>query len=101
MKQLLNYINNVEDAQANFALGQEYESIGQTGAAISFYLRTAERSTTDVQQYEALLRCALCFERQQTRDDTETVLLLKAISLLPDRPEAYFLLSRLYEFNKK
>lgn len=101
MKQLLNYINNVEDAQANFALGQEYEAMGQTGAAISFYLRTAERSTTDVQQYEALLRCALCFERQKTRDDTETVLLLKAIALLPHRPEAYFLLSRLYEFNTK
>lgn len=101
MKHLLNYINNTESSVANFALGQEYESLGQTGAAISFYLRTTERSTTDVEQYEALLRCALCFERQQTRDRTEKVLLQKAISLLPRRPEAYFLLSRLHEFNKE
>lgn len=101
MKHLLNYINNTESAVANFVLGQEYESIGQTGAAISFYLRTAERSTSDVEQYEALLRCALCFEQQRTRDHTEKCLLQKAISLLPRRPEAYFLLSRLHEFNKE
>ena len=101
MKHLLNYINNTESSVANFELGHEYESLGQTGAAISFYLRTAERSTTDIEQYEALLRCALCFESQRTRDRTEKVLLQKAISLLPRRPEAYFLLSRLYEFNRE
>ena len=97
MKHLLNYIHNPEDAQANFDLGLEYDLMGQTGAAISFYLRTAERSRTDVQQYEALLRMALCFERQKTRDDTEKVLLQKAIALMVNRPEAYFLLSRLHE----
>jgi hypothetical protein len=101
MKHLQNYIDNPESSVANFELGQEYESIGQTGAAISFYLRTAERSTTDIEQYEALLRCALCFERQRTRERTEKVLLQKAISLLPRRPEAYFLLSRLHEFKKE
>jgi len=97
MKHLQNYIQNPQDAQANFDLGLEYDLMGQTGAAISFYLRTAERSTTDQQQYEALLRMALCFERQQTRDDTEKTLLLKAITLIPTRPEAYFLLARLHE----
>jgi len=97
MKHLLNYIHNPEDAQANFDLGLEYDLMGQTGAAISFYLRTAERSRTDVQQYEALLRMALCFERQKTRDDSEKVLLQKAIALMVNRPEAYFLLSRLHE----
>ena len=96
---LNNYIQNSNDAQANFWLGYEYEQQGQTGAAISFYLRTAERATTDIEQYEALLRCALCFEKQQTRDNTEKVLLEKAISLLVHRPEAYFLLSRLYEMS--
>jgi len=95
------YIHNSESAQANFDLGLEYDRMGQTGAAISFYLRTAERSQTDVLQYEALLRMALCFERQRTRDDTEKVILQKAISLLPSRPEAYFVLSRLHEINKE
>jgi hypothetical protein len=100
-QRLQEYIQNHNSAQANFNLGLEYELIGQTGAAISFYLRTAERSETDLEQYEALLRMALCFERQRTRDDTEKVILQKAISLLPKRPEAYFVLSRLHEVMKE
>ena len=100
-QRLQEYIQNYNSAQANFNLGLEYDSIGQTGAAISFYLRTAERSQTDLEQYEALLRMALCFERQKTRDDTEKVILQKAISLMPKRPEAYFILSRLHEVKKE
>ena len=101
MNNLDQFIQDTESPDANFALGQEYESIGQTGSAISFYLRTAERSTSDLQQYHALLRMALCFERQKTRDDTESVILQKAIALMPKRPEAYFLLARLYEWQRK
>lgn len=101
MEHLLPYIQNPEEAWANFNLGQEYEAQGQTGAAISFYLRTAERSRTDFEQYEALLRMAVCFEKQRTRDDTEKVILQKAMNLLTDRPEAYFLLSRLHERKKE
>jgi len=88
-KRLHDYIQQPELAKNNFALGREYELIGQTGAAISFYLRTAERSQTDLEQYEALIRMALCFERQRTRDGTQEVILQKAISLLVKRPEAY------------
>lgn len=101
MNNLQKFIDATEDPDANFALGQEYEALGQTGSAISFYLRTAERSFDDLQQYHALLRMALCFERQKTRDDTESVILQKAIALQPRRPEAYFLLARLYEWQKK
>ena len=97
MQHLAKFIEDSEDPIINLALGQEYESIGQTGAAISFYLRTAERSTSDLQQYDALIRCCICLEKQKTRDDTEKGLLLKAIALIPSRPEAYFLLSRVHE----
>lgn len=97
MKYLLDYINQPNDALANFQLGLEYEQMGQTGAAISFYLRTAERAQDDLLQYEALLRMALCFGVQKTRDDTQKVLLQKAMTLIMDRPEAYFLLARAHE----
>jgi len=97
MKNLANFIEDSENPIINFELGKEYESIGQTGAAISFYLRTAERSSTDLQQYQALMRCCMCLEKQKTRDDTEKGLLLKSIALLPTRPEAYFFLSRIHE----
>lgn len=101
MEHLLPYIHNPEESWSNFNLGQEYEAMGQTGAAISFYLRTAERAKTDIVQYEALLRMAVCFEKQRTRDDTEKVILQKAMNLITDRPEAYFLLSRLHERQKE
>lgn len=94
------YLSNTEDAVANFNLGLEYELIGQTASAASFYLRSAERSNSQIAQYESLLRLALCFERQGLRDNTEEAILQKAILLMSDRPEAYFLLSRLYEVRK-
>ena len=97
MDVLYNYINNPNNSVANFELAKEYESIGQTGSALSWYLRAAEKARVDIEQYEALLHCALCLERQKTRDDSEKVLLLKAISLIPTRPEAYFILARLFE----
>jgi hypothetical protein len=50
--------------------------------------------------YEALLRQALCLDKQGSRTFVVKGLLLRAISLLPKRPEAYFLLSRTYERNK-
>ena len=97
MNYLQEYINYPDDAVINFNLGQEYEQMGQTVAAISFYFRTAERSDDNTLQYEALLRMALCFDRQRTRDDTQKVLLQKAMTLIMDRPEAHFLLARFHE----
>ena len=95
------YIHNPDDPEINFNLAREYDAIGQTGAALSFYLRCAERSTDILLQYRAILHCALCFERQRCRDGTEKTLLQKAIALMPRRPEAYFLLSRLHEILKE
>lgn len=99
-EKLHTYINNPNDATANFDLAREYEKIGQTGAALAWYLRSAEKSQDDLTQYECLLHCALCLERQKTRDDSTKVLLLKAVALMPRRPEAYFLLARLFERGK-
>lgn len=101
LKNLHEFINDYDNAEVNFNLALEYETIGQTGSALSFYLRCAERATDDLMQYQALLKCALCFERQKCRDGTVKNLLQKAIALLPRRPEAYFLLSRLGEHTKE
>lgn len=100
MNNLEYYINNTEDAEANFNLGLEYDLMGQTASAASYYLRSAERSHNEIDQYESLLRLALCFERQKLRDNTEEAILQKAIILMMDRPEAYFLLTRLYEIRQ-
>ena len=45
---LQNFIEDPENSDNNFKLGIYYDSIGQTASAISYYLRTAERSYTKV-----------------------------------------------------
>ena len=100
-KALSNYIMNPKNALYNFTLGRCYEEIGHTASAASFYIRTTEFGYDDNLTYEALLRIALCFEIQGSRIFTVKGILLRAVSLLPNRPEGYFLLSRIYERNKE
>lgn len=97
---LRNYVLDPKNAQYNFQLGLEYEKQFHTSSAAGYYLRVTEFSRDNLEIYEALLRMALCFAAQGNRIFTVTGLLLRAISLLPERPEAYFLLARTHERNK-
>lgn len=94
---LADYIQSPDDAEKNWQLGLYYNSIGQTASAVSFYLRAAERTEDALLKYECLLKSALCFNSQGTRNFTVKGLMQHAIAILPHRPEAYFLLSRHYE----
>lgn len=84
-------------------LAVEYEKIGQTAAAVSFYLRTAEYGfyTHHEHVYASLLRASHCFEGQKNRTTTVLNLILKAIAYNPQRPEGWFVLAQYYERNKK
>lgn len=93
------FINTPEDIETNYQLGIHYDSMGQTASALSFYLRCAERSSDPVLQYECLLRGAMCFHKQGTRNLTVKGMLQHAIALQPKRPEAYYLLSRHHELH--
>ena len=97
---LVHYIMDPKNPLYNFHLGKSYEDQGHTAAAAGFYLRTAEYGDSNLLCYEALLRMALCLNRQGSRVFTVKGVLLRAISLMPERPEAYFLLSRTYEINR-
>lgn len=95
---LLNsYIQNSEDPEINFMLARWYHSAGQTASAVSFYLRCAERSDSLDLQYECLLHASNCFLSQEKRNLTVRGLLQHAISLCPHYPEAYWMLSRIYQ----
>lgn len=102
---LKNYINEPKNPIYNFNLGFEYEKIGHTAAAASFYIRTGEFSSDynelKLLTYEALLRLAICFEIQGSRLFTTKGVLLRAIALIPNRPEAYYALSKIYEIGKE
>ena len=91
------YIFDPENPEKNYILGLIYESMGQTASAISFFLRTAERTNIKELSYECLLKMGLCFDRQGNRSNTVKGMYKQALVFMPDRPEAYFLLSRHHE----
>lgn len=91
------YILDPNNPENNFILALYYDSLGQTASAVSYYLRTAERTSDNLLKYECLLKSAECFEKQGTRKFTVKGLLNQAVALLPKRPEAYFKLSQFYE----
>lgn len=94
---IVNYIENPEDSNTNFILAHNYEKMGHTASAVSFYIRSAERTDDDLLKYECLLRSSMCFQSQGTRNFTVKGLLQHAVSLMPNRPEAYYMLSKFYE----
>ena len=87
------------DPDKNLAVAVEYEKLGQTASAVSFYLRAAEYgcNTHYLTAYAALLRVSLCIESQKNRELSVSNVLLQAIAYQPRRPEAYFLLARFHE----
>ena len=95
---LYQYALDTENPETNFTLAFEYEKIGQTAAAITYYLRAADRADDLNLAYECLLHCASCFHAQKNRDYTVKGLYQQAIVTLPKRPEAYFLYARYLEW---
>lgn len=101
--QIDNYITDNEDPIYNFELGLEYEKIGQTSSAISFFLRCAERSSESDPDlsYEALIHMGDCYDSQTGRGRTVKSCWRKALVFLPQRPEAYYKMSRLHNWNSE
>jgi len=85
------------DSELNFKIAQEYESLGQNASAISFYLRAAEYGSDKDLVYCSLLKVGICLQYQGERDWNVSNSFLQAVQHCPDRPEAYYLLSKFYE----
>ena len=88
---------NTEDPLINYELGLSYHELGHTASAASHYLRCAERTDDLKLVYECLIRGFYCFQSMQNRNFTTIHFLKHAITVLPKRPEAYFLLARYHE----
>jgi FkbM family methyltransferase len=91
------FIQDPESPENNFYLGTYYDNLGQSASAVSYYLRTAERSQSDLIKYQCILRAGLCFSVQGCRNTTVKGLFQHALAIQPKRPEGYFLMSRFYE----
>lgn len=99
MTQLETYLQNTYDANHNFYLGLEYETLNHYSPASSFYLRCAELTEDITLKYEALLRLYLCYSQLGNRNYTCENILKHALHTDGSRPEAYFFLTQLYESN--
>lgn len=87
------------DPELNFKCAVEYQRLNQTASAVSFYLRAAEFGIDTHKDivYTSLLKIAECFNDQKDRQWNVTNYLLHAVAYLPERPEAYFLISQYYD----
>jgi tetratricopeptide (TPR) repeat protein len=100
IQQALNkFIDDPYNDKVIFDLANLYYDQNQTASALTYYLRITESDSDLV--YPSLLRAGLCLEKQADRVFSTKGLYLHAISHSPKRPEAYFLLSRLYERNRE
>ena len=95
------FILDPGNPEKNFNLGLQYEKIGQTAAAISFYLCCADRTEDDELAYESLLHIGECFDRQDNRYEHVRCMYKHAISLLPNRPEAYYKLANFQSWHNQ
>jgi FkbM family methyltransferase len=97
---LEHFIKNPDDNLNKFWLGYEYEKIGHCSSAMGYYLSCAENTDDDLLAYECLLRKAAAFRRIGGREAHARNALQLAVALLPRRPEAYYLMSILYEISQ-
>lgn len=90
---LIQFAHDPENPETNFELALVYDSMGQVASATSHYLRCAERTENLLLQYECLLKAGIATKKQGFRPHTEKSFFQNAISVLPNRPEAYSFLS--------
>lgn len=100
------FIENPRDGKTNFELGIEYEKVGHYAAAMTCFMRCAEYGDMkdykqEIYIYKSLLHISILIEKIGNRTWTREGYLLHAITLCSYRPEAYWLMSMLYEGQQK
>lgn len=101
---LARYAADPKNANLNFELASKFKEIKHYAGACSYFLRCAEWANTGIDWllvYESLIQISMCFRELGNRQWSEEGWLMHAISYVPRRPEAYWLLSMLYERQKK
>lgn len=78
-------------------LARWYENQRHFSPACGLYLRAAELSGEGDISYECMIRLYYCYAELGFREYTCENVLKMALNMMPRRPEAYFLLSQLYE----
>lgn len=95
------YLVDVEDSKSNFKLAKHYDEMGHSASAVSYYLRSAERSNDKILQYSALIGAATCYQREGFRNFTVVSIMRNALLIDLERPEGYFYLAQHHERNAR
>jgi len=93
----LAYAKDVENPALNFEMGLSFYRQGHYPSALNFFLRAAELSEDNHFVYKTCLLVSECLRLRGNRQYALRGFLLHAISILPERPEAWFLYIRLYK----
>ena len=102
MKELIHkYINDPLDDKVCYDVAIEYYRQGHSASAMGYFLRCAELTEDDLLAYKSLLYSALALYHQGNRMYASTGCILHAISILPERPEAWYLYCRTLEIDQK
>jgi hypothetical protein len=99
MKLLNDVILDYSNPDKIYKLAREYDKLEQGSAAFSYYLRAADMSPGKTikekwLQYKCMILGSFIYERNGDRDHSVEGLLKIAIDTFPDRPEAYYFLSK-------
>jgi len=102
MKLLNDVVLDYDNPDKIYKLAREYDKLEQGAAAAGFYLRAADMSEGKTfeekwLQYKCMILQAFIYERNENRNISVLGFLEMAIETLPDRPEAYYFISDLYE----
>ena len=95
LQQLLNdQVLDPKNAQKIYNLALEYDRLKQGAIAVSLYLKAADLSKEKLLQYKCMIAIGCCYDRQGHRNFTIDGAFLDAAALIPQRPEAYYFLSK-------
>lgn len=95
------YITDPENPHFNVALGKEYSRIGQGAAAITYFLRGAERTDDSDLAYDCLMDIARWLDKQGNRDNSVQSYLKHCLVLNPHRSDAYLYYAQFHNYRKK
>ena len=97
-KLIKDFAVDTNNTKTNLLLADTYFNIKQYAAAMSFYIKSAESTENKDIQYYSLIKAAHCLELTGNRTTLVKCLYSHAINIFPNRPEAYYFISRNYEW---
>ena len=97
---LRQYSNDTTNIDIQLKLSAAYFNLKQYASAASYLNRITEMSDDDNIIYESFILLGQCFTEQNDRVGHAKVSFYHAMSVLPERPEAYFHLSKVNEIEE-